>query len=141
MLVRQVLSDIEELWVDVELIAREVQDYWDRATNTSIRHNHGGSRHGVDVAQLNIVEKYIQVETERMEDKKSELKERINQILPYLDAMNDRQGRNVISQYYIMHKTIDDVADMVGCSKNHVYKLLNAAVKELEAIVTKEDSE
>ena len=86
-----------------------------------------------------MVEQYIQAETEKLAAKQEQLQERINWLRGYLDKM-DRIERNVLSQRYIMHRHPKAIAEALGYSESHVYKLIASAEKSLAALA-KDDSE
>lgn len=129
------LELIDELWKDIDDIALEVQEYRDKAMNTAARPTDNERVQAVsDKAKLNVVEKYIQAETERMQGKQEELQSMINWLRGYLDQMNDRAERNVISQRYIMHRHPRAIAESLGYSENHVYKLLRTGEENLSRL-------
>lgn len=130
------LQKIEELWKDIDDIALEIQEYRDKAMNTAARPASDERVQVIaDKAKLNVVERYIQAETERMERKKQELQTKINWLRSYLDQMSDRAERNVISQRYIMHRHPRQIAESLGYSENHVYKLLRSGENSLKRLM------
>ena len=99
-----ILRQIDDLWRDVDDLVIEVQEYRDKAVNTAARPTDSMRvRERADAARLNVVEQYIQAETEKLAAKQEQLQERINWLRGYLDKM-DRIERNVLSQRYIMHR-------------------------------------
>lgn len=133
------LEMIDELWKDIDDIALEVQEYRDKAMNTAARPTDNERVQTVnDRTKLNVVEKYIQAETERMQGKQEELQRMINWLRGYLDKMSDRAERNVISQRYIMHRHPRQIAESLGYSENHVYKLLRAGENHLEELAERD---
>lgn len=134
------LEMIDELWKDIDDIALEVQEYRDKAMNTAARPTDNERVQVVgDRAKLNVVEKYIQAETERMQGKQEELQRMINWLRGYLDKMSDRAERNVISQRYIMHRHPRTIAESLGYSERHVNRLLKQGEESLEKIVNSDN--
>lgn len=132
------LQKIEELWKDIDDIALEVQEYRDKAMNTAARPASDERVQAVaDRAKLNVVERYIQAETERMECKQQELRYKINWLRGYLDQMDDRAERNVVSQRYIMHRHPRQIAESLGYSERHVNRLLRSGAESLEKIINR----
>lgn len=130
------LEMIDELWKDIDDIALEVQEYRDKAMNTAARQTDAERVQTVsDRTKLNVVEKYIQAETERMQGKQKELQRMINWLRVYLDKMSDRAERNVIIQRYIMHRHPRAIAESLGYSERHVCRLLKHGEESLEIIV------
>lgn len=130
------LEMIDELWKDIDDIALEVQEYRDKAMNTAARQTDAERVQTVsDRTKLNVVEKYIQAETERMQGKQEELQRMINWLRGYLDKMSDRAERNVIIQRYIMHRHPRAIAESLGYSERHVCRLLKHGEESLEIIV------
>lgn len=130
-----ILQQIDDLWRDVDDLVIEVQEYRDKAVNTAARPTDSMRvRERADAARLNVVEQYIQAETEKLADKQ----ERINWLRGFLDKM-DRIERNVLSQRYIMHRHPKAIAEALGYSESHVYKLIASAEKSLAAMA-KDDS-
>ena len=135
----EILSQIDDLWHDVDDLVIEVQEYRDKAVNTAARPTDSMRvRERADAARLNVVEQYIQAETEKLADKQEQLQERINWLRGFLDKM-DRIERNVLSQRYIMHRHPKAIAEALGYSESHVYKLIASAEKSLAALA-KDDS-
>lgn len=135
-----ILRQIDDLWHDVDDLVIEVQEYRDKAVNTAARPTDSMRvRERADAARLNVVEQYIQAETEKLAAKQEQLQERINWLRGYLDKM-DRIERNVLSQRYIMHRHPKAIAEALGYSESHVYKLIASAEKSLAALA-KDDSE
>ena len=135
-----ILRQIDDLWRDVDNLVIEVQEYRDKAVNTAARPTDSMRvRERADAARLNVVEQYIQAETEKLAAKQEQLQERINWLRGYLDKM-DRIERNVLSQRYIMHRHPKAIAEALGYSESHVYKLIASAEKSLAALA-KDDSE
>ncbi len=135
-----ILRQIDDLWRDVDDLVIEVQEYRDKAVNTAARPTDSMRvRERADAARLNVVEQYIQAETEKLAAKQEQLQERINWLRGYLDKM-DRIERNVLSQRYIMHRHPKAIAEALGYSESHVYKLIASAEKSLAALA-KDDSE
>ncbi len=129
-----ILQQIDDLWRDVDDLVIEVQEYRDKAVNTAARPTDSMRiRERADAARLNVVEQYIQAETEKLADKQEQLQERINWLRGYLDKM-DRIERNVLSQRYIMHRHPKAIAEALGYSESHVYKLIASAEKSLAAL-------
>lgn len=136
----EILRRIDDLWHDVDDLVIEVQEYRDKAVNTAARPTDSMRvRERADAARLNVVEQYIQAETEKLAAKQKQLQERINWLRGYLDKM-DRIERNVLSQRYIMHRHPKAIAEALGYSESHVYKLIASAEKSL-AILVKDDNE
>lgn len=136
-----ILQQIDDLWRDVDDLVIEVQEYRDKAVNTAARPTDSMRvRERADAARLNVVEQYIQAETEKLADKQEQLQERINWLRGYLDQMSSRTERNVLSQRYIMHRHPKAIAEALGYSESHVYKLISSAEKSL-AILVKDDNE
>lgn len=134
-----ILRQIDDLWRDVDDLVIEVQEYRDKAVNTAARPTDSMRiRERADAARLNVVEQYIQAETEKLAAKQEQLQERINWLRGYLDKM-DRIERNVLSQRYIMHRHPKAIAEALGYSESHVYKLIASAEKSLAALA-KDDS-
>lgn len=134
-----ILRQIDDLWHDVDDLVVEVQEYRDKAVNTAARPTDSMRvRERADAARLNVVEQYIQAETEKLAAKQEQLQERINWLRGYLDKM-DRIERNVLSQRYIMHRHPKAIAEALGYSESHVYKLIASAEKSLAALA-KDDS-
>lgn len=134
-----ILRQIDDLWHDVDDLVIEVQEYRDKAVNTAARPTDSMRvRERADAARLNVVEQYIQAETEKLADKQEQLQERINWLRGFLDKM-DRIERNVLSQRYIMHRHPKAIAEALGYSESHVYKLIASAEKSLAALA-KDDS-
>lgn len=134
-----ILQQIDDLWRDVDDLVIEVQEYRDKAVNTAARPTDSMRvRERADAARLNVVEQYIQAETEKLAAKQEQLQERINWLRGYLDKM-DRIERNVLSQRYIMHRHPKAIAEALGYSESHVYKLIASAEKSLAALA-KDDS-
>lgn len=134
-----ILRQIDDLWRDVDDLVIEVQEYRDKAVNTAARPTDSMRvRERADAARLNVVEQYIQAETEKLTAKQEQLQERINWLRGYLDKM-DRIERNVLSQRYIMHRHPKAIAEALGYSESHVYKLIASAEKSLAALA-KDDS-
>ena len=134
-----ILRQIDDLWHDVDDLVIEVQEYRDKAVNTAARPTDSMRvRERADAARLNVVEQYIQAETEKLAAKQEHLQERINWLRGYLDKM-DRIERNVLSQRYIMHRHPKAIAEALGYSESHVYKLIASAEKSLAALA-KDDS-
>lgn len=134
-----ILRQIDDLWRDVDDLVIEVQEYRDKAVNTAARPTDSMRvRERADAARLNVVEQYIQAETEKLAAKQEQLQERINWLREYLDKM-DRIERNVLSQRYIMHRHPKAIAEALGYSESHVYKLIASAEKSLAALA-KDDS-
>lgn len=134
-----ILRQIDDLWRDVDDLVIEVQEYRDKAVNTAARPTDSMRvRERADAARLNVVEQYIQAETEKLAAKQEQLQERINWLRGYLDKM-DRIERNVLSQRYIMHRHPKAIAEALGYSESHVYKLIASAEKSLVALA-KDDS-
>lgn len=134
-----ILRQIDDLWHDVDDLVIEVQEYRDKAVNTAARPTDSMRvRERADAARLNVVEQYIQAETEKLAAKQEQLQERINWLRGYLDKM-DRIERNVLSQRYIMHRHPKAIAEALGYSESHVYKLIASAEKSLAALA-KDDS-
>ena len=134
-----ILRQIDDLWHDVDDLVIEVQEYRDKAVNTAARPTDSMRvRERADAARLNVVEQYIQAETEKLAAKQEQLQERINWVRGYLDKM-DRIERNVLSQRYIMHRHPKAIAEALGYSESHVYKLIASAEKSLAALA-KDDS-
>lgn len=134
-----ILQQIDDLWRDVDDLVIEVQEYRDKAVNTAARPTDSMRvRERADAARLNVVEQYIQAETEKLAAKQERLQERINWLRGYLDKM-DRIERNVLSQRYIMHRHPKAIAEALGYSESHVYKLIASAEKSLAALA-KDDS-
>lgn len=134
-----ILRQIDDLWHDVDDLVIEVQEYRDKAVNTAARPTDSMRvRERADAARLNVVEQYIQAETEKLAAKQEQLQERINWMRGYLDKM-DRIERNVLSQRYIMHRHPKAIAEALGYSESHVYKLIASAEKSLAALA-KDDS-
>lgn len=134
-----ILRQIDDLWRDVDDLVIEVQEYRDKAVNTAARPTDSMRvRERADAARLNVVEQYIQAETEKLAAKQEQLQERINWMRGYLDKM-DRIERNVLSQRYIMHRHPKAIAEALGYSESHVYKLIASAEKSLAALA-KDDS-
>lgn len=134
------LEMIDELWKDIDDIALEAQEYRDKAMNTAARPTDTERVQVVgDRAKLNVVEKYIQAETERMQGKQEELQRMINWLRGYLDKMSDRAERNVISQRYIMHRHPRTIAESLGYSERHVNRLLKQGEESLEKIVNSDN--
>lgn len=130
------LEMIDELWKDIDDIALEVQEYRDKAMNTAARPTDNERVQVVgDRAKLNVVEKYIQAETERMKGKQEELQRMINWLRGYLDRMPRRAERNVITQRYIMHRHPSVIAEVLGYTENHVYKLMRSGEKTLQNLI------
>lgn len=135
----EILRQIDDLWHDVDDLVIEVQEYRDKAVNTAARPTDSMRiRERADAARLNVVEQYIQAETEKLAKKQEQLQERINWLRGYLDKM-DRIERNVLSQRYIMHRHPKAIAEALGYSESHVYKLIASAEKSLAALA-KDDS-
>ena len=135
-----ILQQIDDLWRDVDDLVIEVQEYRDKAVNTAARPTDSMRvRERADAARLNVVEQYIQTETEKLAAKQEQLQERINWLRGFLDKM-DRIERNVLSQRYIMHRHPKAIAEALGYSESHVYKLIASAEKSL-AILVKDDNE
>lgn len=135
----EILRQIDDLWHDVDDLVIEVQEYRDKAVNTAARPTDSMRvRERADAARLNVVEQYIQAETEKLAKKQEQLQERINWLRGYLDKM-DRIERNVLSQRYIMHRHPKAIAEALGYSESHVYKLIASAEKSLAAMA-KDDS-
>lgn len=135
-----ILQQIDDLWRDVDDLVIEVQEYRDKAVNTAARPTDSMRvRERADAARLNVVEQYIQAETEKLAAKQEQLQERINWLRGFLDKM-DRIERNVLSQRYIMHRHPKAIAEALGYSESHVYKLIASAEKSL-AILVKDDNE
>ena len=135
----EILRQIDDLWHDVDDLVIEVQEYRDKAVNTAARPTDSMRiRERADAARLNVVEQYIQAETEKLAKKQEQLQERINWLRGYLDKM-DRIERNVLSQRYIMHRHPKAIAEALGYSESHVYKLIASAEKSLVALA-KDDS-
>ena len=135
-----ILRQIDDLWHDVDDLVIEVQEYRDKAVNTAARPTDSMRvRERADAARLNVVEQYIQAETEKLAAKQEQLQERINWLRGYLDKM-DRTERNVLSQRYIMHRHPKAIAEALGYSESHVYRLIASAEKSLAAMA-KDDSE
>lgn len=134
-----ILRQIDDLWHDVDDLVIEVQEYRDKAVNTAARPTDSMRvRERADAARLNVVEQYIQAETEKLAAKQEQLQERINWLRRYLDKM-DRIERNVLSQRYIMHRHPKAIAEALGYSESYVYKLIASAEKSLAALA-KDDS-
>lgn len=134
-----ILRQIDDLWHDIDDLVIEVQEYRDKAVNTAARPTDSMRvRERADAARLNVVEQYIQAETEKLAKKQEQLQERINWLRGYLDKM-DRIERNVLSQRYIMHRHPKAIAEALGYSESHVYKLIASAEKSLAALA-KDDS-
>ena len=134
-----ILQQIDDLWRDVDDLVIEVQEYRDKAVNTAARPTDSMRiRERADAARLNVVEQYIQAETEKLAAKQEQLQERINWLRGYLDKM-DRIERNVLSQRYIMHRHPKAIAEALGYSESHVYKIIASAEKSLAALA-KDDS-
>ena len=134
-----ILRQIDDLWHDVDDLVIEVQEYRDKAVNTAARPTDSMRvRERADAARLNVVEQYIQAETEKLAAKQEQLQERINWLRGYLDKM-DRIERNVLSQRYIMHRHPKAIAEALGYSESHMYKLIASAEKSLAALA-KDDS-
>lgn len=134
-----ILRQIDDLWRDVDDLVIEVQEYRDKAVNTAARPTDSMRvRERADAVRLNVVEQYIQAETEKLAAKQEQLQERINWLRGYLDKM-DRIERNVLSQRYIMHRHPKAIAEALGYSESHVYKLIASAEKSLAALA-KDDS-
>lgn len=135
-----ILRQIDDLWHDIDDLVIEVQEYRDKAVNTAARPTDSMRvRERADAARLNVVEQYIQAETEKLATKQEQLQERINWLRGYLDKM-ERIERNVLSQRYIMHRHPKAIAEALGYSESHVYKLIASAEKSL-AVLAKDDSE
>lgn len=135
-----ILQQIDDLWRDVDDLVIEVQEYRDKAVNTAARPTDSMRvRERADAARLNVVEQYIQAETEKLAAKQEQLQERINWLRGFLDKM-DWIERNVLSQRYIMHRHPKAIAEALGYSESHVYKLIASAEKSL-AILVKDDNE
>ena len=135
----EILRQIDDLWHDVDDLVIEVQEYRDKAVNTAARPTDSMRiRERADAARLNVVEQYIQAETEKLAAKQEQLQERINWLRGFLDKM-DRIERNVLSQRYIMHRHPKAIAEALGYSESHVYKLIASAEKSLAALA-KDDS-
>lgn len=129
-----ILQQIDDLWRDVDDLVIEVQEYRDKAVNTAARPTDSMRvRERADAARLNVVEQYIQAETEKLAKKQEQLQERINWLRGYLDKM-DRIERSVLSQRYIMHRHPKAIAEALGYSESHVYKLIASAEKSLAAL-------
>lgn len=129
-----ILRQIDDLWHDVDDLVIEVQEYRDKAVNTAARPTDSMRvRERADAARLNVVEQYIQAETEKLTAKQEQLQECINWLRGYLDKM-DRIERNVLSQRYIMHRHPKAIAEVLGYSESHVYKLIASAEKSLAAL-------
>lgn len=134
-----ILRQIDDLWRDVDDLVIEVQEYRDKAVNTAARPTDSMRvRERADAARLNVVEQYIQAETEKLAAKQEQLQERINWLRGYLDKM-DRIERNVLSIRYIMHRHPKAIAEALGYSESHVHKLIASAEKSLAALA-KDDS-
>lgn len=138
----EMLERLDELWCDVEDIMLEVQEYKDKATDTSARPLRvDGLRRPRDAVQLNSVEKYIQAKTERLSSKQRELSRSIAELCTLLDRMENRAARNALSQRYIMHRHPQDIGESLGYSEGYVYRLLREGEEELARLITGEAGE
>lgn len=132
---QETLNRIDELWRDIDDITLEVRAYRDKATNTAARPTDDERvQSGRDSTKLNVVEQYIMAETEKIAAKQEELRELINVVRAYLDKMPGREERNVISQYYIMHRTPAVIAESLGYTERHVRRLLRSGVSMLNEL-------
>lgn len=132
---QETLNRIDELWRDIDDITLEVRAYRDKATNTSARPmDDERVQSGRDSTKLNVVEQYIMAETEKIAAKQEELRELINVVRAYLDKMSGREERNVISQYYIMHRTPAVIAESLGYTERHVRRLLRSGISMLNEL-------
>ena len=130
---QETLNRIDELWRDIDDISLEVEAYKYKATNTSAWPTDNERVQSVrDATKLNATEKYIAAETEKIHGKRKELEMHINKLRGCLDKMKVREERNVISQYYIMHRTIASIAESLGYTERHIRRLLNNGRKSLE---------
>lgn len=137
---QETLNRIDELWRDIDDITLEVRAYRDKATNTAARPTDDERvQSGRDATKLNVVEQYIMAETEKIAAKQEELRELINVVRGYLDKMPGREERNVISQYYIMHRTPAVIAESLGYTERHVRRLLRSGVSMLNELFMSAD--
>lgn len=133
---QKILDRIDELWRDIDDITLEVQEYWTRSLNTAAPPIDDERVQSVgDKAKLNVVEKYIEAESEKLKGKQAQLQELINWLRGYLDKIDNRAERNVLSQRYIMHRHPKRIAESLGYTENHVYKLLRSGEEALEKLV------
>lgn len=122
---QKTLDRIDELWRDIDDITLEMRAYRDKATSTA--------------AELDVVEQYIAAETEKIMAKQCELQDLITLVRGYLDQMPVREERNVVSQYYIMHRSPAAIAESLGYSERHVRRLLNSGSDMLNKLLMSAD--
>lgn len=129
---RNLLKEIDDLWADIEATEAELQEFWERAVRASARPTDEERVPCVaDRTKLNVVEQYIQAETEQLEERQHQLRGLIDELRGYLDKLDNSTERSVLSQRYVMRRNADDIAAALGYSSRYVYKLLRSGKRNI----------